>query len=71
MDPELFFPRRGEPFEPALAVCAGCPVVEPCRSDAVVFEDRGVWGGTSERSRVALRREMGRSRPALREAVAA
>ncbi|MEM7355119.1 MAG: WhiB family transcriptional regulator [Acidobacteriota bacterium] len=71
MDPELFFPQRGEPVEPALAVCAQCPVVEPCRSYAVVFEGRGVWGGMSERSRIAVRREMGQSRPELREVVAA
>ena len=51
---ELMFPEseRGQPvdFAPALAVCAGCPVVEPCRQ-AGVRERHGVWGGASPTDR--------------------
>jgi len=40
-----FFVERGESMESAQAVCAECPVVDPCR---VAGEGEvGVWGGTT------------------------
>lgn len=59
MDPELFHPGRGHSADPARAVCAGCPVRQPCLDHALGLGQaaRGVWGGTSERERRGLRRE--------------
>ena len=53
VDPELFFPEKGNPAYKAKAVCAACPVMMQCRSYAInspVFL-YGVWGGLSERDR--------------------
>lgn len=63
VDPSLFFgPNRFEPKrerlareDAAKAICATCPVVEPCRDAAVrLGESFGVWGGTGEVERRAL-----------------
>jgi WhiB family redox-sensing transcriptional regulator len=41
----------------ALAVCADCPVLVPCREHARQFREAGIWGGESEyQRRAALRR---------------
>jgi WhiB family redox-sensing transcriptional regulator len=55
LDPELFFPTRGESTNEAREVCAGCPVREPC-IEMGMAEKNGIWGGLSERERRALRR---------------
>lgn len=65
-DPELFFPigTTGSALEhiaAAKAVCATCPVQGPCLEFAMVTnQDSGVWGGTSEDDRRALRRQAAR-----------
>jgi WhiB family transcriptional regulator, redox-sensing transcriptional regulator len=51
-----FFPGRGESGEAAKAVCAGCPVRQPCLDFAVATNQPGVWGGTSDRERRQMRR---------------
>lgn len=38
-------------YRPALALCAGCPVSEPCRQ-AGAREVHGTWGGTTPADRV-------------------
>ena len=39
----------------AKAICATCPVIEPCRAHALVHrEPYGVWGGLTERERAAI-----------------
>jgi len=61
-DPELFFPIV--PTGPGLqqvsrakAICARCPVRAECLSFAIeTVQDHGVWGGTSEEERRAMRR---------------
>lgn len=56
-DPELFFPSRGDSGEAAKAICATCPVKEPCLEFALATNERhGIWGGMSERQRRRLRR---------------
>jgi WhiB family redox-sensing transcriptional regulator len=58
-DPRLFFHPDGERGPArrlrevsALAVCAGCLVLEACRRHALsVREPYGVWGGTTEKDR--------------------
>ena len=56
----LFFGPAGERPEPRLEregqarlVCAGCPVLEPCRRWAREQREYGFWGGESEEERVA------------------
>ncbi len=57
VDPELFFPAKGESLAPAKAICAGCPVRVECLEYALTHNERyGIWGGTSERERRRLRR---------------
>ena len=44
-------------LRPAKAVCTGCPVLEQCRTYALARPTlSGIWGGTSDRERQALRR---------------
>jgi WhiB family transcriptional regulator, redox-sensing transcriptional regulator len=56
LEPEIFFPTRGEGVKDALAICATCLVVDPCRDYAVAnFVKWGIWGGTTERARRRIR----------------
>ena len=61
-DPELFFPigttgPAATQVEQAKVVCRRCPAVEPCLTWALdTGQDAGVWGGTSEDERRALKR---------------
>ncbi|MDT3728159.1 WhiB family transcriptional regulator [Streptomyces sp. DSM 41972] len=63
-DPELFFPigTSGPALlqtEQAKAVCRGCPVQEQCLEWALeTGQSIGVWGGTSETERRALKRRI-------------
>jgi WhiB family redox-sensing transcriptional regulator len=50
-----FFPTRGERVDEAKAVCARCPVQIECLSHALDGDDHGIWAGTSERGRRAMR----------------
>ncbi|MCX4766767.1 WhiB family transcriptional regulator [Streptomyces sp. NBC_01275] len=61
-DPDLFFPigHSGptlEQIEEAKAICGRCPVMEQCLNWAVWVEQvEGIWGGTTESERRAIRR---------------
>jgi hypothetical protein len=58
MDAELFHPNRGEDTAAAKAVCAECLVRVECLEYALANAEKfGIWGGTSERERRAMRRE--------------
>ena len=59
MDPEMFFPERGDRLDMLRAICAECPVIEPCRDWALHHESLGFWGGTTEAERKRIRRELG------------
>lgn len=67
-DPELFFPIGNTgpallQIEEAKAVCRRCPVIEPCLKWALeTGQDSGVWGGTSEDERRAIKRRAQRAR---------
>lgn len=57
MDPELFFPGRGEVVAQVKAVCRECDVQAECLAYAMnVGEYHGIWGGLSECERRRLRR---------------
>ncbi len=58
LDPDLFFPERGQSLREAKEVCAECAVREDCLEHALThFEKTGVWGGRSERERRRMRQE--------------
>lgn len=61
MDPQVFHPAEDDEVgaERALAICAVCPVREPCLELAITTKEKeGIWGG-----RTALeRRRLVRSR---------
>jgi WhiB family transcriptional regulator, redox-sensing transcriptional regulator len=57
---DLFFGIAGERPERrvrreavARQVCAGCPVMEPCRQAARLNRESGFWGGENEEERAA------------------
>ncbi|MFF3454290.1 WhiB family transcriptional regulator [Streptomyces sp. NPDC002730] len=63
IEPELFFPERGDRPTAALAreICAQCPVVEACLTDALASEGSaghanrfGIRGGKSPEERHAI-----------------
>ena len=57
LDPELWFPERGESNRAAKRVCAACPVRDECLEYALdAREPYGVWGGLSEQERSQLNR---------------
>jgi WhiB family redox-sensing transcriptional regulator len=60
-DPELFFPVSEvgpgtRQVNEAKAVCARCPVRPDCLAFALEQDLDGVWGGTTEEERRAMRR---------------
>lgn len=56
-DPDAFFPEKGQNPNRAKKVCARCPIRTGCLTYALDNDIRfGVWGGTSENERRALRR---------------
>ncbi|GGW41101.1 WhiB family transcriptional regulator [Streptomyces xantholiticus] len=54
-DPEVFFPESGSAAA-AKRVCLACSVRRECLEYAIEHGERGVWGGTSEKQRTAIRR---------------
>ena len=76
VDPELFFPvgttgPAASQIEAAKAVCVQCSVREECLEWAIATgQDAGVWGGTSEDERRAIRRSRRRELAAERRIVA-
>lgn len=70
MDPELFYPERGDwvAVENARAICATCNVTAECLDYALgMAEGLGIWGGYSERQRRQMKRK--RAREARAEGV--
>jgi WhiB family redox-sensing transcriptional regulator len=52
IDPDVFHPQSDEEADEAKAICASCPVREPCLEYALVVREKlGVWGGLTERER--------------------
>lgn len=61
--PEMFFPPRGhkEMVAAAVAVCAGCPVREPCLEAHLSPPWPGICGGLTPNQRRTLARERRRA----------
>lgn len=68
VDPELFFPDKGQSdlTRAAIAVCTGCPVREACLAEALAEEGSaaashryGVRGGRSPRQRTRIAQRQG------------
>jgi WhiB family redox-sensing transcriptional regulator len=60
VDPELFFPEKGDVYSPMKArlICNSCEVKVECLEYALDNNEKyGVWGGLTERSRQILRRK--------------
>ena len=64
VDPDLFFPQRGEMTgreHEAVRVCRGCMVridcLEYALDNTIMY---GIWGGLSERQRRRIRRQRAR-----------
>jgi WhiB family redox-sensing transcriptional regulator len=58
VDPDVFYPASDEEAEAAKAICAVCPVKEPCLEYALSRRERdGVWGGATERERRRMIRQ--------------
>jgi WhiB family redox-sensing transcriptional regulator len=56
-DPADWFPESGDRGAAAKRVCRHCPVRVACLASALGSGERfGIWGGTSETGRAALRR---------------
>lgn len=56
LDPNIFFPNRGELTAQIKAICHGCSVRAECLAYALNGgEHVGIWGGLSERERRRLR----------------
>jgi WhiB family redox-sensing transcriptional regulator len=51
MDTNMFFPERGASHRAANDVCADCPVRQECHDLAETNNERGIWGGVSDRGR--------------------
>ena len=56
VDPDLFFPEKGQPSAPAKAVCARCAVTALCLATFGPLVADGVVGGLTARERRHLRR---------------
>lgn len=65
MDPDLFFPGRGESTAEAKKTCRECVVREECLDYSLANGEKfGIWGGLSERERKAVRRTLVATRKA-------
>jgi WhiB family redox-sensing transcriptional regulator len=59
VDPDLFFPEKGETDEEAKAVCGGCDVRAECLAYALERRNLvGVWGATNANERDKRRRRV-------------
>jgi WhiB family transcriptional regulator, redox-sensing transcriptional regulator len=68
VDPEVFFPDRGDAVGSATAkrICGRCPIMAACREHNL-DERFGIWGGLSEKQRRKLRKKRRKQRKTLPE----
>jgi len=57
--PDIFFPGRGQSTKEAKQYCHNCPMEDDCLSFSLANHlNFGIWGGTSERERRRIRKEL-------------
>ncbi len=63
LDPSIFYPADDDDeCLDAKAVCAQCPVIDPCLEHALTIREKvGIWGGCTERERRRIIRQRRRS----------
>ncbi len=62
VDPDVFYPSTDEEADAAKAICAQCPVLQPCLEWALANRERdGVWGGATEKERRRILRQRRKS----------
>lgn len=55
-DVRIFFPEQGSASPLARAICRRCPVRDACLAEALAEPAlQGIWGGTTDEQRRALR----------------
>lgn len=65
VDPEQWFPEKGESNRVPRWLCGRCPIQADCLAWAIATDERyGVWGGSTPAERLAARRLM-TGRPAV------
>lgn len=58
VDPEVFYPDKGESTRPAKQICSRCEYLNECLEYALQNrEPHGVWGGASHRERRQMLRD--------------
>lgn len=60
-DRDIFFPEVGWSqvrTQAALDACNRCAFLRPCLAYALTHYERGIWGGTTEQTRAAIRAEL-------------
>jgi WhiB family redox-sensing transcriptional regulator len=58
-DPDIFFPEKGDhtTSHAAKSVCASCPLVVECLMGAIDRnEEFGIWGGSSYKNRLDIKK---------------
>lgn len=51
-DGDIFFLNRGgSPIKATSTYCSHCPVVRECRDFAILYGERGIWGGMTDEQR--------------------
>lgn len=50
----IFFLGRGGSPKRARLFCASCPVIADCRDYAILYNERGIWGGMLEDERDSI-----------------
>jgi WhiB family redox-sensing transcriptional regulator len=58
---DLWHPEKGKAAKPAKMICHTCPVEQQCLEFALLHDERGVWGGMSERERRKIKGQTGRA----------
>jgi WhiB family transcriptional regulator, redox-sensing transcriptional regulator len=59
VSPEPYFVARGESMADSRKICNSCEVQEQCLAYATETNQKGFWGGKTERERTKLRRNLG------------
>lgn len=52
--PSKFFLAKGDKGKQAKAICSDCIVKQECRDFAILYHERGVWGGMTDKERDLL-----------------